>query len=340
MTYDGVNGTNRGRGTSAGARAILGSVLGSLSVGAVGVVTWVLLFAPGIGEPPHPAPPRAGYNRVFDTCRKSWAEWSARRAAVPLRELTVRVVADEEFRATAGVRWGTDVRARLRRASKFLERELRVTLRVVAVARWKSDDDAARLQDLHRAATIEFERDDVDLVVAFTSQHRGRGGASYDRGVAFYFGRSIIVRTGMPSAAGAWPYEDETVLHELLHVFGAWHVDDPTSVMRADKSGPPATRLDALGAANALLTRELDFRVGPDAIDAATWRTITYRWLNAWRWDVGHPGVDAYASLAWVAQERRDPAAARAAAARGVELANRLRIPNVQPWIRDVAAGK
>lgn len=291
--------------------------------------------------PAHPSPPRANHERILASCAGEWAAWVARRHLVPLREFTVRVVADEEFRATAGERWADDVRARISRASALFERDFRISFRVVDVQACATDNAAKDLQLLLRTKTIDWVRDDADFLVAFTAQHHGATERAYDRGVSSYYGRSTIVRTGMPNSVAPWPYEDETVLHELLHLFGAWHVDNMSSVMRADKRGPAVSGVDVLCAANVLLTRELDFRRGADAIDDSTWSTITDRWRNAWRWDVGHPGLDSYAQRVLVERERKRPDAAQAAARSGMALVKRMDLANnVDDFLRRAAEGK
>lgn len=97
---------------------------------------------------------------------------------------------------------------------------------------------------------------DEDEVPALAGPTAGLGGASYltrpgGRGVAV--GGMVVIDTDLPS--GGWfrrGVDEETVLvHELLHVLGLGHSDDPSQLMAAEhrgQSGLGQGDLDGIGA--------------------------------------------------------------------------------------------
>ena len=261
-------------------------------------------------------------------CEAAWSDWVLKRDGVELRDLTFRVVADEEFRARTGAGWEKDVRARMARASAVFEREFRVRFVVASVGEWQSEDAAASIHDLHAALARRTGGGAEDVVIGFSSQHApARAGAApdvYDRGVAYYFGRCCIVRAGTPPAGDPWPYEDETVLHEIGHVFGAWHSTHGRSVMRAIKQGPENAGFDVYARAAVLSSRTVDFRRGTDAVDDATVATLFAAWKVSHPGDAEFPPWQALCTEAWWARESGDADGAARRCDRALDMDRRL----------------
>jgi hypothetical protein len=286
--------------------------------------------APGTRHPP-PAAARgvasspglgaAEADRRIAACEAAWRDWTLRREDVPLRDVTFRVVADEEFRARVGAGWEDDVRARMAKASAVFEREFRVRFVVGSVGEWTSDDAAATIHELHAALARQAASAREDVVIGFTSQHGpARPGPRldvYDRGVAYYYGRCCIVRAGLPAGAGAWPYEDETVLHEVGHLFGAWHSTDGRSVMRALKDGPQRAAFDAYARTAILAARDVDFRRGTDSVGDAEVDSLYSVWKVSHPADADFPPWQALCTEGWWARDcgRADDASRRCARA-------------------------
>jgi hypothetical protein len=301
-----------------------------------------VLAAAACGDDPVPAnqPPSAPMTPAQPAVTQSrtpladqvLAQWKLQRGKVPVREISVRLAADEEFRAAAPD-WEADARRRVACASDVLEREFRVRLRVVDCVPWKSDDHAVDLHLLHRTVDAKLLCEEADLVLVFARQDKPSGSRTdYDRGVAYYYGRSCIVRTG--EGPRAWPYEDETVVHEVCHVLGAWHVPIDSSVMRAPKSGKQIASFDPTSAAAVVLGRDVDLRRGLDGIDLEKARKVTDLWKELHAPGTDAPLLDAYNARAYTHEVAGRLEAAAHDYERGVELAAQLRVAQVPDRLR------
>jgi hypothetical protein len=176
----------------------------------------------------------------------------------PLREIRVRLAADEEFRSHPN--WKGEAAMRLTFASDVYEREFRIRWVIAGFAEWKSDDDAPQLDDLLEAAA-KLPSSDVDFVMAFSGQSRAAGSPrpyALD-GEARFFGRIAIVR----SAGVALPDSDDTYVlcHELGHALGAWHEADSKSVMSPHVSATSRT-FDDVTRGIVETARDIDFARG------------------------------------------------------------------------------
>jgi hypothetical protein len=223
-----------------------------------------------------------------------WRQWESRRETVPLRDVTLRVVGDQHYRLHAGPDWQGDLLARLHRASTTFEHEFRIRLVVSSVDEWQTDDGATTVHALHQALARSKTDDNADVVIGFTGQT-----APFDRGVAYYYGRCCLVRTGTPGAP--WPYEDETVLHELSHLFGAWHAFD-RGVMRCMKYGAARSDFDPFARTAILAAREIDFRRGLDWLPATTIDSLYAAWSKCHPGEAVFPPFEAACTEGWFAR--------------------------------------
>ncbi len=252
-----------------------------------------------------------------------WREWLARRESVPIREVTVVLASDEEFRAACEGDWTADAGRRLAAASAVFEREFRIRFVPVEHREWRSAPHAIDLHALHRAAAADVPAAPSDLTLVFVRQDQPFSGRpdSYERGVTYYYGRTLLVRTGAAREPRDWPYEHETLLHELAHTFGAWHVPESTSIMRAQKSGPPADDFGVAASAAVALGRNLDFRRGVDGLTNTQIETITRLWKASQLPGTEHPVLDALQARGWVSETCGRFAAAKADYERAVAVA-------------------
>ena len=86
------------------------------------------------------------------------------------------------------------------------------------------------------------------------------------RGVSNYFSQYVLI----PDQWGTTGATTRLV-HELCHVFGAFHVADPNSVMRPAFQKTPAKFTFGDAAEQVMrLTRKVDFRSGVESLDATT----------------------------------------------------------------------
>lgn len=283
------------------AALVLSGLLGVAMVWLVG--SWMVLgFREAVRHPEPPdVLPSATAVAAHDA---AWKEWTLRRETVPLRDVLLRVVCDQKFRGDYGEKWRDDARARIERASHVFEREFRIRLVPTSIDEWQSADDAGTLEVVLQALAVSSINDSADAVIGFTSQ-----AGLYDRGKACYYGRCCVVRTD--PRVNPWPYEDETVLHEVAHLFGAWHAVDQT-VMRGQKWGAATSNFDPFARAAILATRTLDFRRGLDSLSDETLGLLHAEWRQSHPGEAGFPPFEASCTEAGIAQRSGDLDRARA----------------------------
>ena len=154
----------------------------------------------------------------------------------PPRVLTVKLFVDQKEPA-ARPGWEKRLRGRVEMASAALDHICRVTLKVVAVEEWQSDDAAAG--DLHRLLA-DFERKvragPAQVAVGFSSQPAG---AQPDRrvgGTRAALHPFLLLREWRPTTERG---RVDVLLHELGHYLGAAHSPEPDSIMRPALGNSP-----------------------------------------------------------------------------------------------------
>jgi hypothetical protein len=162
-----------------------------------------------------------------------------------MRNVHVKVVADQQFRQR-DPRWADSARGLVEATSDFYEREFGIKLVTAAVGPWSLDErtslTAVMLTQLKQAIPLRDNEGRYDLVIALTGErvNRFRGRARVDRigncdeglgnYVVSYVSRPFIYRGPLEE-----PERDVVALiHELGHIFGAEHVQDPLSIMHED----------------------------------------------------------------------------------------------------------
>lgn len=110
------------------------------------------------------------------------------------------------------------------------EKEFHTGFSVAEWAEWQSENSAASIDDLAPAFFKQVTKKKADIAIGFTCQENLRG----RYGVAFYEEGYILIRVVKDPAL-----LKQVLKHELAHLFGATHVDDPDSLMdrflRGDK---------------------------------------------------------------------------------------------------------
>ncbi|HEX2475909.1 MAG TPA: hypothetical protein VHK01_14255 [Lacipirellulaceae bacterium] len=143
--------------------------------------------------------------------------------------IPVMILVDEEEPGRQML-WERRLRRRVEAASAILEKYCRVSLRVVAVGTWNSDNAT---NDFN-ASLAEFEREvkpfPARLAIGFTSQWEVVRGRIHMAGTRGPLHSHILVREANPQIREAERLE--FLLHELGHYLGAAHSPERDSVMR------------------------------------------------------------------------------------------------------------
>lgn len=197
------------------------------------------------------------------------------------RVVTVRAIADNAYRGAF-----PDWRARIRRiiagASECYRREYSIRLVLTETAAWKYDGLAADLES-RWARFLEQPPNEVDLIVALVgygdySSVKGEAASTGQFGRAAFFGQHLMV-------ADRKDYSEnraKTVLvHELGHIFGAFHVADQNLMMYPGYLQLPTDEIIAGTVPFGktidevfTMTKEFDFRAGVNSLSPITQRRI------------------------------------------------------------------
>jgi len=137
------------------------------------------------------------------------------------RTIRVKVLGDEDYRRDT--KWAASADDLLRVVSAEIEQTFGIRFLPVAHDEWISDDRKKTLEALAEDLDARLDKGDADVVLAITAQKNPAAGYS---GFAQFREGLVLIRDG--------PDRDElarTLIHEFGHLFGAVHVDDPSSVM-------------------------------------------------------------------------------------------------------------
>lgn len=161
----------------------------------------------------------------------------------PQRIVRAKVLADVSFRAR-NPDWAEEARGLVEAASDYYEREFAIRISPRTVAAWPPGSRVDSTQALLRMLQKQFsskELEGYDLVVAFTAENTSRylaGGrprvdriGDCSRGLANYVVVPVRAVFRYQSPAAEPEYDVVALIHEIGHVFGAEHVEDPRSIM-------------------------------------------------------------------------------------------------------------
>ncbi len=194
-----------------------------------------------------------------------------------VRVLRIRACADEELRARED--WEQEIIEHLEFASGLYERTWGVRFDIVEIVEWESDDSGQGMGDLVDELEEEIPTDGVDVVIGFSAQNPRRGKLSkyvaLPWGLTPSLGRASMIRAMV---------DDESydlhlaVVHEIAHLFGAFHVEQQESVMRETVGGPRTFQFDIENGKLMRLMRDYDFEAGVEAIPSEVADRITQVW--------------------------------------------------------------
>jgi len=138
-----------------------------------------------------------------------------------LREIRVRVLADEEVRAELG--WQSRISLLMNAVSGKYERLFNIRFTFCGFGGWSSDDSLGSLELLLDALDATASKEGCDALLALTAQ---KGLATGALGYSLFKEGVVLVLF-----AEKTPGLERTLMHEWGHIFGGAHLADPGSIM-------------------------------------------------------------------------------------------------------------
>jgi hypothetical protein len=155
----------------------------------------------------------------------------------------VKALADLPLRER-NPRWNDELRGLVEAASDYFEREFGIRFVTESTAAWPAKErftsTASLLNQLKQDFPLSASKDGYDLIIAFTGERLNPyigGRARVDRigscahGLANYVVTSVSTPFRYAGVNAEPTIEVIALVHELGHVFGAEHTDDPHSIM-------------------------------------------------------------------------------------------------------------
>jgi len=141
------------------------------------------------------------------------------------RTVRVKIVVDEEFRRRP--LQFLETRKWVTAASSFFQKNFGLAFQIQDLKYWNSDNSKATLSGLLQNLYEEIDRGESDIVLGFTGQIHSESEVS---GVASYRpGYALVKRMRNEYLT------QETVIHELCHLFGAVDLEKEASIMNKDE---------------------------------------------------------------------------------------------------------
>jgi tetratricopeptide (TPR) repeat protein len=178
-----------------------------------------------------------------------------------LREIGVKLLADEEFRSAPG--WLARAESLVRSVSADFESGFGLRVVVRKIDAWISEPSLHTLEDIGRAVDARIDKEGCEVLVVFTSQ------AGIETGYTGFtlFKEGIIIFLDLRQL----PLSSRTLKHEMGHLFGAVHVPDPESVMDCFVQGDD---FDARNAEVIRLCRERTFNGVDFPLPRQNWEAL------------------------------------------------------------------
>lgn len=155
--------------------------------------------------------------------------WRACGGVVRTAVLPVKLLVDDEEPAAQQI-WEVRLRRRIEMANQILGTFFPVRLEIVAVESWESDDSLPTLEPGYHQFATEVDPKPGALAIGFASQWVNGKSPSPLGTCSGPLSQHILLREHGPGITETERLE--MLLHEVGHVLGAAHVDDPQSVMR------------------------------------------------------------------------------------------------------------
>jgi tetratricopeptide (TPR) repeat protein len=161
-----------------------------------------------------------------------------------LRTLKANVVVDQYVRQLP--EWRKLLETRLQAVSDYLEKNFKIRLAVISVLPWESPEfDERKNPDSHFMTLYDnlvytVPPLDAEIVIGYTGQ-KGRG---MQIGQSGFYGQHVLMLELKEDKADQETLIRECSIHEIFHLFGAFHVNDKQSVMFRKTSFDPRAGLE------------------------------------------------------------------------------------------------
>ncbi|MCF6159561.1 MAG: tetratricopeptide repeat protein [wastewater metagenome] len=185
------------------------------------------------------------------------------------RIVKVKAVGDKQFRKQED--WRRTIEEGIRRVSAFFEKQFDISFVLKEIGEWdaaESKDIQSLLKDLEK----KTGKGNNDIVIGFSSQLPSRVSCIFrglPLGVALPFHDYLVVRADKNAHHTKNDRMVRILAHELAHVFGAFHVNDSSSIMNISLQDKEEMKFDAGNKQIIALSGSLDFHKGVTSIDRA-----------------------------------------------------------------------
>lgn len=192
-------------------------------------------------------------------------------AAEPgIRTIKLRIAADQEFRKYDD--WENIIKKRMQEVSKFSENNFGIRFEIMDIVNWESEGFDAQLYKFLADIRKKVPLGGADAVLGFS----GNECMGSHRAASEFFGQRLFV-LDWPDK-GNKPGSSEKcmatiTMHELLHLFGMWHIKDQSSIMTFSINDSSVC-VDARTKQYMALMRDYDLARGVWGLDQATVQKI------------------------------------------------------------------
>jgi len=183
-----------------------------------------------------------------------------------MREIRVKAAVTTSYQSFPA--WKSEFERRLAYASRIFESEFKIKFKVVSYLQWEPSDEKKDIETLLEELRNTIPRDDADLVIGLAHVKKSPDIVItkdlHTIGQARPFSGHIVIRYPMDKL---YKVQEETVMvHELGHLFGAVHTDDPKSIMSPVVDRQLPVRFDQENYQIIQQTRALNFQQGAEAL--------------------------------------------------------------------------
>ncbi len=191
---------------------------------------------------------------------------STQAESLAMREIRVAAAVSPGFQSLP--EWKSDFERRLIYASRIFESEFKIKFKLVRYVKWTPSEEAAEMTSLLEQLRGDINLADVDIVIGLTHYNVAPDHPDmkdlHTLGQARPFSGHLVIRY---PANKLYKVQEETVLaHELGHVFGAVHTDDPNSIMSPVVDRQIPVRFDAENRQIILETRAINVNRGAESL--------------------------------------------------------------------------